>query len=152
MKKVTELVQALAEPVAAGLGLEIWDVEFVKEAGQRYLRVYIDRPDGGVSIDDCEQFSRAFDPVLDEADPIEEAYTFEVSSAGADRMLKRPQDFQRFMGARVDVGLYRARNGAKSFTGVLAGYEDGRVTIESGGAALTFEKTDVSLVRLTVEF
>lgn len=81
MSKVTETVTALAAPVAAELGLELWDVEYVREAGQWFLRVYIDK-DGGVSINDCEALSRALDPVLDEADPIPDSYVFEVSSAG----------------------------------------------------------------------
>ena len=82
MSKLTDAVLALAGPVAAQQGCEIWDVEYVKEAGSRYLRVYIDKPDG-VSIQDCEDFSRALDPILDEADPIPDSYIFEVSSAGA---------------------------------------------------------------------
>ena len=82
MSKLTDAVLALAEPVAAQQGCEIWDVEYVKEAGGRYLRVYIDKPDG-VSIQDCENFSRALDPILDEADPIPDSYVFEVSSAGS---------------------------------------------------------------------
>lgn len=106
MSKLTDAVHALAEPVAAQQGCEIWDVEYVKEAGGRYLRVYIDKPDG-VSIQDCENFSRALDPILDEADPIPDSYVFEVSSAGAERQLKRPSDFARFLGAQVEVRLYQ---------------------------------------------
>ena len=101
MSKLTDAVLALAEPVAAQQGCEIWDVEYVKEAGSRYLRVYIDKPDG-VSIQDCENFSRALDPILDEADPIPDSYVFEVSSAGAERQLKRPGDFARFLSWLAD--------------------------------------------------
>ena len=93
MSKLTDAVLALAGPVAAQQGCEIWDVEYVKEAGSRYLRVYIDKPDG-VSIQDCEDFSRALDPILDEADPIPDSYIFEVSSAGAERQLKRAGRFR----------------------------------------------------------
>ena len=89
MSRVTETVLALAKPVVEAQGCEVWDVEYVREAGAWYLRVYIDKP-GGVSIDDCEAVSRALDPVLDEADPIPTSYVFEVSSAGAERELKRP--------------------------------------------------------------
>ena len=85
MSKITDIVRALAQPVAEAQNCEIWDVEYVKEAGSRYLRVYIDKADG-VSIQDCEQFSRALDPILDEADPIPDSYIFEVSSAGAERV------------------------------------------------------------------
>ena len=92
MKKVTELTAELAAPVVAEQGCELWDVEYVKEAGTWYLRLYIDK-EGGVSINDCEAISRRVSDLLDEADPIEGSYTFEVSSAGAERPLKRPSDF-----------------------------------------------------------
>ena len=149
MSKVTETVTALAAPVAAELGLELWDVEYVREAGQWFLRVYIDK-DGGVSINDCEALSRAFDPVLDEADPIPDSYVFEVSSAGAERELKRPGDFERFMGSGAEVRLYKPLNGSKSFVGTLSGYSDGDVTLTCAGKELTFEKARIAQVRLRV--
>ena len=151
MSKITDAVTALAQPVAAELGLEIWDVEFVKEAGTRFLRVYVDK-DGGVSIQDCEDFSRALDPVLDEADPIPESYVFEVSSAGAERVLKRPGDFERFIGHEVEVRLYQPRDGRKTYVGVLKAYADGDVTIEADGTSITFPKSTVAQVRLHVTF
>ena len=118
MSKITALVEGLARPAVEEQGCSLWDVEYVKEAGSWYLRLYIDK-EGGVSIDDCEAVSRAVDPLLDEADPIQDAYTFEVSSAGADRVLKRPEHFAAFLGAEVDVKFYRAIDGQKSCTGVL---------------------------------
>ena len=151
MSKITDSVLRLAEPVAAELGLEIWDIEYVKEAGTRFLRVYIDKADG-VSIQDCESFSRALDPILDEADPIPDSYTFEVSSAGAERVLKRPGDFARFLGSDVEVKLYTPMNGSKTFVGVLTDYQNGDVTIEQKGKSLTFEKSAVAQVRLHVTF
>lgn len=104
MSKLTDAVLALAGPVAAQQGCEIWDVEYVKEAGSRYLRVYIDKPDG-VSIQDCEDFSRALDPILDEADPIPDSYIFEVSSAGAERQLKRRAILSAFSARRSRCGF-----------------------------------------------
>lgn len=151
MSKITDSVLKLAEPVAAELGLEIWDIEYVKEAGTRFLRVYIDKA-VGVSIQDCEAFSRALDPILDEADPIPDSYTFEVSSAGAERVLKRPGDFERFLGSDVEVKLYSPLNGSKTYVGVLKGYADGAVTIEQNGKELTFEKSAVAQVHLHVTF
>lgn len=147
MSKITDIVQALAQPVAEAQNCEIWDVEYVKEAGSRYLRVYIDKADG-VSIQDCENFSRAMDPILDEADPIPERYIFEVSSAGAERQLKRPRDFARFLGAEVEVRLYQPQDGSKSFVGTLEAYEDGDVTVAVGGEHKVFEKATVAQVRL----
>lgn len=151
LKKVTELLYELAAPVAAEQGCEIWDTEYVKEAGSWYLRLYIDK-EGGVNINDCEAISRRVSDLLDEADPIEGSYTFEVSSAGAERPLKRPSDFARFMGSSITVRLYKAKNGCKEFAGKLAGYEDGAVLLDTGAETLRFEKNEIALVRLRVEF
>ena len=149
MSKITDTVLALAQPVVEAEGCEIWDVEYVKEAGAWYLRVYIDKA-GGVSIDDCEAVSRALDPVLDEADPIPTSYIFEVSSAGGERELKRPRDFEKFLGSQVEVRHYQPVEGAKAHTGTLRGYADGAVTIEINGAEKTYQKAQVAQVRLSV--
>lgn len=149
MSKITDLVTALAEPVCTENGCTLWDVEYVREAGQWYLRVYIDK-DGGVAISDCEAVSRALDPILDEKDPIPDSYIFEVSSAGAERQLKRPSDFARFMGSFVEVKLYRPKDGCKEFTGNLTGYDAGNVTIEQAGKQITFEKSEIAVVRLRI--
>ncbi len=151
MAKVTELTAALAGPIVQAQGCSLWDVEYVREAGQWFLRVYIDRPEG-VSINDCEAVSRPLSDALDEADPIEGSYVLEVSSAGADRPLKRPEHFARFMGSPVEVRLYRALDGRKEHVGVLSGWEDGNVTIQTDGESRTFQKKDVAQVRLYVTF
>lgn len=147
MAKVTDTVAALARPVAEEAGCTLWDVEYVKEAGSWFLRVYIDR-EGGVSIDDCEAVSRPLSDLLDQADPIEGSYTFEVSSAGADRALKKPEHFTRFRGSEVEVKLYRPREGRKEFVGLLRNYEDGAVTLEMNGEEAVFTKQEIALVRL----
>ena len=149
--KVTELVAQFAQPVVESFGCELWDVEYVREGSERFLRVYIDK-EGGIDIDDCEKIHRALDPVLDEKDPIAESYYFEVCSAGLERALKRPGDFAKFMGSAITVKLYRPRNGLKEIPCVLRGYEDGRITVEAGKETITFEKSEVALVRLRVEF
>ena len=149
--KVTELVTKLAEPVVQAHGCELWDVEYVREGSDYFLRLYLDK-EGGVDITDCEAISRAMDPILDEADPIATSYIFEVCSAGLERALKRPGDFTRFMGSPITVKLYRPRNGLKEIPCVLRGYEEGRVTVEAGKETITFEKSEVALVRLRVEF
>ena len=152
MKKVTEIVWELAEPVVAENGCELWDVEYVREAGQWYLRLYLDK-EGGVNILDCEAVSRKVSDLLDEADPIEQSYIFEVSSAGCERQLKRPSDFAKFMGSPILVKTYKNQNGRKEFAGTLAGYESGAVLLDTGaGQVLRFEKPDIALVRLRVEF
>lgn len=149
MSRLTDQVAALALPIVEEEGCTLWDVEYVKEAGSWYLRVFIDR-EGGVSIDDCERISRRLDPVLDEADPIPESYIFEVGSAGADRELKRPSDYEQYMGSEVELKLYRPVKGSKRYVGELSGYEDGAVTIVQNGEALHFEKSQIAQVRLYV--
>ena len=151
MAKVSDLTAALAEPIAAAQGCTLWDVEYVKEAGEWYLRVYIDK-EGGVSINDCEAVSRPLSDALDEADPIEGSYVLEVSSAGADRPLKKPEHFAAFLGTEVEVRLYRAVDGRKDHVGVLSGYENGDVTIETADGPKTFVKKDVAQTRLYVRF
>lgn len=151
MSKVTELTAKLAEPVIRSLGCTLWDVEYLKEAGGYYLRIYIDK-EGGVAIDDCEAVSRALSDLLDEADPIQDAYTFEVSSAGADRVLKTPEHFAAFLGSVVDLRLYKTQHGSKSHTGGLLSYADGTVTLAVLEETLLFEKQDVAQVRLHVSF
>lgn len=149
--KITDQVWQFAEPIVKANGCTLWDVEYVREGGEWYLRLYLDK-EGGVDINDCEAVSRAVDPILDEKDPIPESYHFEVCSAGLERPLKRPSDFEQFMGHDVLVKLYQPKNGAKECCGRLVGYDDGRVTIESAGNMVTFEKQEVALVRLIVEF
>ena len=146
-------VEKFLIPIMEENNFELVDVEYVKEAGTWYLRAYIDKP-GGVDILDCETVSRAVEPLLDEADPIQGSYTFEVSSAGAERALKRPSDFQQFMGSPVTVKTYQARNGRKEFAGTLAGYDEatGDVTVTVGKETLVFPRSETALVRLRVEF
>ena len=151
MSKVTDTVWNLARPLAEAQGVELWDVEYVKEAGQWFLRVYLDK-DGGIGINDCEAFSRALDPILDEADPIPGSYVFEVSSAGAERELKRPGDFEKFLGSDVEVKLYQAVDGRKTYTGKLVSYADGDVTVAVGNTEKTFAKADVASVHLSIVF
>lgn len=147
--KVTELTAELAGPIVAGNGCTLWDVEYVKEAGAWYLRVYIDKA-GGVSIDDCEAVARPLSDALDEADPIEGSYTLEVSSAGADRALKKPEHFAAFLGSEVEVRLYRPDGGRKDWVGTLSAYADGDVTLNVSTGEKTFLKKDVAQVRLYV--
>ena len=149
--KVTELVAEFARPIVEAQGCELWDVEYVREGSEYFLRLYLDK-EGGVDINDCEAVSRAVDPILDEKDPIPGSYHFEVCSAGLERVLKRPADFQRFMGSPITVKLYRPRNGLKEIPCVLKAYDQGKLTVEAGKETITFEKSEVAQVRLRVEF
>ena len=147
MSKITDKVTELARPIVEEEGYRLWDVEYVREAGSWYLRIYIDKT-GGVDIEDCERISRRLDPVLDEADPIPDSYVFEVGSAGIERELKRPGDFESFLGSEVEVRLYQPVNGQKAYVGTLVGYDNGTTTIEIGGKTLSFNKTQTAQVRL----
>ena len=151
MSKISERVFDLVKPVVEEEGCTLWDVEYVREAGTWYLRIFVDK-EGGVSIDDCERISRRLDPLLDEADPIPESYVFEVGSAGADRELKRPSDFAQFLGTEVEVKLDKPLEGSKVYVGKLRGYEDGAVIIDRNGRELRFEPAQIAQVRLYVSF
>ena len=147
MSKITDKVTELAKPIVEEEGCSLWDVEYVREAGSRYLRIYIDKP-GGVDIADCERISRRLDPILDEADPIPESYVFEVGSAGIERELKRPGDFEAFLGSEVEVKLYQPVSGQKAFVGTLVSYADGGTEIEVKGKTYRFNKQQTAQVRL----
>ena len=151
MAKVTEIVEALAAPMAAEQGCGIWDVEYVKEAGTWFLRVYLDHPEA-VTIDHCEAVSRVLSDKLDEVDPIEGSYVLEVSSPGADRVLRKPEHFERFMGQKIEVRLYRPRDGAKSLVGELKGYNSGDVTLQTPKETVDVPKQDIAQVRLYSTF
>lgn len=145
MSKISDKVEALARPVVEEEGCKLWSVEYIKEAGMWYLRVYIDK-DGGVGIADCEAISRRLDPILDEADPIPESYVFEVGSAGAERELKRPSDFEQFIGSDVEVKLYQSYEGRKTLVGTLEEYNDGNITV----SGVELKKEQIAQVRLHV--
>lgn len=151
MKKVTDIAAELAKPYVEAAGCTLWDVEYVREAGTWFLRIYIDHPEG-VTIEQCEAVSRPLSDALDAADPIEGSYTLEISSAGADRALKKPEHFAQYMGADVEVRLYRPKDGAKMFHGPLAGYENGDVTLTLGQENVTFQKKEIALARLYIDF
>ena len=149
MSKVSDIVWKLAQPVVESCGCELWDVEYIKEAGTWYLRIYIDK-EGGVFISDCEAISRELDVILDEKDPIADAYVFEVSSAGAERELKRHADFERFMGSNVEIKLYKGMDGSKTLLGTLSGYDNGDVTISTDTGEIKLEKSQVAKVSLRI--
>ena len=132
VKNIAGSVRLLAEPLAEELNVFIWDVEFVKEGARRILRITIDNEEG-ITIDDCERFHRAIDPILDEADPIEEAYYLEVSSPGIERELKNEMHISACEGWPVEVKLYAPVDGAKVFRGELCECPEGYIVIKTDG-------------------
>ena len=150
--KTTEVCAALAEPVITSLGFELYDVEFQKEYGDWVLTFYIDK-EGGVTIDDCEAVSHALDPVLDEADPIEQEYMLSVSSLGIDRPLKKDRDYERALGKEMEVKLYAPIEKKKLWIGTLDGFtaDDFTITTETG-RQLAIAKKDCALIRPYLRF
>ncbi|MCR4937508.1 MAG: ribosome maturation factor RimP [Lachnospiraceae bacterium] len=145
------LAEEMVTPLAEGLGLSIYDVEYVKEGKEHYLRVYIDKP-GGVDINDCEALSRLFSDKLDETDPIPEAYIMEVSSPGLGRTLKKDRHFEKSLGEETEIKLYEAVDGEKIFTGVLKAFDKDTITLETENGERYFERKAVALARLTIDF
>ena len=154
MKKSTsEVVTEIVTPYAKELGLEIYDVEYVKEGSDYFLRIYIDKTDGEVNIEDCENLSRTIDPVLDEKDPIKDSYYLEVSSVGLDRPLKTEKDFMRFMNTKIDVRLFKAKDGIREYCGELCAYEQGTFTVQTeSGQTIETTVKEASLIRPHLDF
>ena len=151
-KGVAQTVTELAEPIAKELGYILWDVEFVREGSRRILRITIDSEEG-ITVDDCEKMHRAMDPVLDEADPIEEAYYLEVSSPGIERDLRTDEHIFYCVGADVEVRLYAPRDGSKVFCGELLPLnEKGNIVILCGENEIEFERSDVVKLRTVFNF
>lgn len=140
-------VWELATPIAKDLGLDIWDVRYLKEGASYFLRIFIDKP-GGVDLNDCENLSRAIDEPLDEHDFIKDAYFLEVSSPGLERELTRPEHFSAFMGESVKVSLYKAFDGNKTIIGVLSEYSDSALTLEVDGQTVSFARSEISKVNV----
>ena len=150
-KNVVSTVKALAEPLGEELGYFIWDVEYVKEGARRILRITIDNEEG-ITIDDCEKFHRAIDPILDEADPIEDAYYLEVSSPGIERELKNDMHISACEGWQVEVKLYAPINGTKVFKGILCECPEGKIVIRCGDSDIEFDKASVAKINTVYEF
>lgn len=152
MAKVTDIVTKLVEPLVENANCTLWDVEYVKEAGNWFLRVYIDKTEG-ISIEDCEAVSRPLSDILDETDPIEGSYVLEVSSAGADRILKKAEHFEQFIDNEIEVKLYRGIDGQKDWVGTLKSWNDGILTLQvSENEPMILEKKDLAQVRLYPRF
>ncbi|MBE5860512.1 MAG: ribosome maturation factor RimP [Butyrivibrio sp.] len=150
-EEIERKTEALLGPIAEKNEVRIYDVEYVKEAGEWYLRAYIDR-DGGVDINKCVDVSHALSDALDEHDFIEDAYTLEVSSPGLGRQLKKDRHFEYSLGQDVDVKLYKPIDKVKEFTGNLKAYDADTVTVMIGDKEQVFNRKEISSIRLTLDF
>ena len=149
---IAERVEALVTPHITEMGYRVWDVEYVKEGAEWYLRITLDS-DKGIDIDDCEKVSRAINPIIDEADPIEDFYYLEVSSPGLERVLRKEEHFVASIGSEIEIRLFAPdENKKKSYTGKLAAFEDDTVTIDIGGETQRIPMNKISKVQTIFDF
>ncbi len=149
--KTEQIAFDIAEPIAKSFGCFIYDVEFVKEGGLYFLRIFADK-EGGIDLDTCEKISREMSTKLDEKDPIKQNYYLEVSSPGIERKLKTQEHFERYIGEIIDVGLYKAINGAKQISGILKGFNDGVILIELNGTDIEIPQKETTSAKLHFDF
>lgn len=151
-EQIEKLTEELLEPIVDNNNYELVDVEYVKEASNWYLRVFVDK-DGGITVDDCEIVSRALEAELDEKDPIKDPYILEVSSPGLDRPLKKDKDLERSIGKSVEIKLYKSIDKQKEFIGVLKSYDTEAITITLDSEKdLTINRSDIAIIRLAILF
>lgn len=144
--------EELIQPILDRMNFELVDVEYVKEGSIWYLRAYIDK-EGGITVNDCEAVAREMNEILDREDYVEGSYTFEVSSPGLGRPLKKEKDYKRSMGKELEIRTYRAINREKEFYGILKAYDDATVTLEmEDGTEMKFERAEIALIRLALDF
>ncbi|MCR4705547.1 MAG: ribosome maturation factor RimP [Lachnospiraceae bacterium] len=143
--------EALLGPITEKAGVSVYDVEYVKEGSDYYLRVYIDK-EGGVTIDDCEVVSRALSDEMDREDFIADAYILEVSSPGLGRTLKKDKHLLASIGQDVEVKTYKPIDGVKEFSGVLDAFDEKTITIREDGGLRSFPREDIALIRLALDF
>lgn len=150
--KITDKIEALSEDILSKNGLELVDIEFKKEGNNKVLRLYIERIEGRVNLDDISNVTRLISDMLDEEDIIEEEYILEVSSPGVNRVIKKEKDFIKFTGRKIDVALFKSVDGRKKFSGILEGYEDGKVLVLVDDNHMVIPKEDISKVNLSFDF
>ena len=152
MGKIEDAIWTMAEPLVLENGMELIDVEYVKEGAEWYLRLFLDKEgDEGIDLDDCELISRKFSDILEEKDPITQAYRLEVSSPGIERPLKRTKDFQRFQGEKVQVKTFSEVEGKKQFIGILQETTEETVTLDVDGTSIAIPRKQIGKANLVWE-
>ena len=151
VSKIKAIAEELALPLAEKLGVELYDVDYKKEGSDWRLTYYIDKP-GGVSLVDCEEFSRQISEVLDQADPIEQNYILTVSSPGIERKLTKPAHFQAVLGKKIEVKLFTPKEGKRQFVGILKAFEENKVVLDCDGTEVTIRLDEISAATLVYEF
>ena len=145
-KNIAGTVRDLVSPVADELGYMLWDVEYLKEGADMILRITIDKPEG-IGIEDCERVSRAIDPILEEANPIEGFYYLEVSSPGVERELRTDEHIEASIGEKVEIKLFAPKNGIRSIVGILSSFEDGKISLSTDAETFVFERNEISKIK-----
>jgi len=152
MGKVEETIWAIADPIVQEHGMELIEVEFVKEGAEWFLRIFMDKEDGTVDLDDCESISRKISDVLDDSDPIEQEYRLEVSSPGIERPLRRLKDFQRFCGEKIQVKTFADVQGKKKMIGILQEASEEAIVVNMDGEIITVPMKQIAKANLVWEF
>lgn len=150
-RKAEDVVYEITKPITDRRNFELVEVEYQKEGADWYLRIYIDK-EGGITIEDCQAVSEELSDILDEVDPIDHAYIFEVSSPGIDRPLKNQRDYEKNMGKLLEIKFFKPINGKKAIEGILTGYSEDKVEIDQDGNKVEIDKKDISIIRPVVKF
>ena len=150
--KIEQIAVQIAQPIAEKNGCYLYDVEFVKEGGMYFLRIFVDKEEQPISLDECEVISRAFSEEIDKTDPIQQNYYLEVCSPGIERKLRTEEHFRRYLGEMVDIGFYKAVQGAKMMTAVLKDYQNGQLMVENEQGTFVFEQRETTYVKLHFDF
>ena len=150
-KQIESQVMEATVPILERYGFEFIDCEYTKSGGENILTVYIDKP-GGITLDDCEKVSIELDPILDQKDPIKDAYILSVSSPGLDRALKTRKDFERNIDKKIDIKLYRAIDKLKMFTAVLKAFDDESIVVELKNKKKTIARKDIAVMKQHIDF
>jgi ribosome maturation factor RimP len=150
-RKVEDIVYELAKPIIDRNNFELVEIEYKKEGSDWYLRVYLDK-EGGITINDCQSVSEELSDLLDEADPIEQSYIFEVSSPGIERPLKTDRDYEKNNGKLIEIKLFSPLNGKKALEGILKGHTSDKVEIETDGEIVQVEKSSIALIKPVIKF
>jgi ribosome maturation factor RimP len=150
--KLEQKIIAMAQPVAKENGCYIYDVEYAKEGKNKTLRIFADKEEGAISLDECEAISRRMSELLDESDPIPENYMLEISSPGIERRLRTAEHFEKYLGRDIDIGLYKAIDGSKVLSGKLLAYENEKITIETENGEMSIMQSETTTVKLHFDF
>ena len=150
-RKVEDIVYELAKPIIDRNNFELVEVEYKKEGSDWYLRLYIDK-EGGITVDDCQSISEELSELLDETDPIEQSYIFEVSSPGIDRPLKTDRDYEKNNGKLIEIKFFSPLDGKKAIEGILKGHTEDKVEIEADRKAMHIDKSSIALIRPVIKF